>query len=142
MSKRTVSDTVLVSCSLFVFWRISSTSSSEKQLFFITVLAWSARLWLVVWKFVHCCQISIILFLYPRSIGLLLKYQCSTSWLSSRVHVLCLYLRCVWFLRSSFVYLKKEHSQDDDRFSILAIRSAPADNDTQVCCLSPTLCYI
>ena len=53
---------------LCVFWWISSISRSENQPFFIIVLTW-----LVVWKFAHSCQISVILFLYPLCEGLLLK---------------------------------------------------------------------
>ena len=79
----------------------------RKQLFFIIVLNWSASLWLV-WKLEYSCQIFIILFLYPLCVGLLRKWQCSASWLSSQVYVLCLRLWLVWFLNSSFVYLKKE----------------------------------
>ena len=43
------------------------------------------------------------------------------------------------------MFLKKrssQHSQDDDRSPMLAIRRAPADHDTQACCLRPTLCNI
>ena len=36
-----VSDIVLLSCSLFVFWCISIISRSENQPFFIIVLIWS-----------------------------------------------------------------------------------------------------
>ena len=39
-----VSDILLLSCSLFVFWFISSISKSENQPFFIIVLTWSASL--------------------------------------------------------------------------------------------------
>ena len=92
LSKPSVSDAVLVSCSLFVFWSISNILRSENQPFFIIVLTWSASLWLVVWKLVHSCQISIILCLYPCSVGLLLKYQCNVNWLHSLVYVLCLRL--------------------------------------------------
>ena len=69
LSKSSVSYTVLVSCSFF-FWCISSISFSENQTFFLIVLTWSTSLWLVVWKFAHACQISIILFLYARNVGL------------------------------------------------------------------------
>ena len=91
-----------------MFWCIIRITRSENQHFFITVLTWSASLWLVVWKLAHSCQISIILFLYPLCVELLLKYQCSASCLSSLVLVLCLRLWSVWFLQSSFRYLKKK----------------------------------
>ena len=103
-----VSDMVLLSCSLFIFRCISSISSSEKQLFFIIILTWSANLWLVVWKLAYSCQISIILVLYYFCVGSLIKYLCIASLFSSVVHVLCLRLWFVCFLKSSFVYLKKE----------------------------------
>ena len=64
---------LFLSCSLFIFCCISSISRSENQLLFIIVLTWLARLWFVVWKLAHSCQISIILFLYPLCIELLLK---------------------------------------------------------------------
>ena len=73
------SGTVLLPCWLFIFWCISSISSSENQLFFITILTWSASPWLV-WKLEYSCQISIILFLYSLCEGLLLKLQNSVSW--------------------------------------------------------------
>ena len=75
---------------------------------------------MVVWKLEHSCQISIILFLYPLCLVLLLKKQWSASWLSSLVHVLCLRLWSSRFLKSAFVYQKKENSQlsqGDDRVS-------------------------
>ena len=42
-----VSGTVLLSCSSFIIWCISSISRSENQPFFVIVLTWSASLWLV-----------------------------------------------------------------------------------------------
>ena len=101
-----VSGAVLLSCS-FIFWCISSISRSENQPFFIIVLTWSTSLWLVVWKLAHSYQISIILFVYPLCVWLLLKWL-SASRLFSLVHILCLRLWLVWFLNSSFVYRKKE----------------------------------
>ena len=98
--------TVLLLCSLFIFWCISRIS--ENHPFFIILLAWSACLWLVVWKLEHSCQISIILLLYPFCVGLFLKQQCSGSWLSSLVYVFCLRLWLVWFLNSAFMYQKNE----------------------------------
>ena len=65
-------DVFLLSWS-FIFWCISIISSSENQPFFNIVLTWSASLWLVVWKIERSCHISIILFLYPLCVGLLLK---------------------------------------------------------------------
>ena len=47
-------------------------------------------------------------FLYPLYVGLLLNYQCCASCLTSLVHVLRLCIWFLWFLKSSFVYLKKE----------------------------------
>ena len=43
-----VSDIVILSCSLFAFWCISSISRWENQPIFIIVRTWSASLWLVV----------------------------------------------------------------------------------------------
>ena len=57
---------LLLYCWSFIFWCISIISKSENQPFFIIVLTWSACLWLVVWKLESSCQISIILFLYPK----------------------------------------------------------------------------
>ena len=102
-----VSDIVLLSCSLFIFWCISSISRSENKPFFIIVLTWSASLWLV-WKLAHSCLISIILFRYPLCVGFLIKEQCSANWLSSIVHLLCLRLWLEWLLKLSFAYPKKE----------------------------------
>ena len=99
--------TVLLPCWLFVFWCISIISRSEKQPFCIIVLNWSSSLWLVAWKLKHSCQIFIILFLYPHGVGQLLKMQCNASWLCSQVQGFRLCLWLVWFLKSSFVYLKK-----------------------------------
>ena len=99
---------------------------------------WSSSLWLIVWNLVHSCQFSVIIFLHSLCIGLILK--CSVSWLSCLVHVLCLHLWFVWFLRSSLVYLKKEQSTIAGWR--LTIRRAPADHDIQACCLGPTLCHI
>ena len=49
----------------------------------------------------------------------------------------------LWFLKSSFVYLKKR-AANIRRMTIespmLAIRRAPTDRDTQGCCLGHTLC--
>ena len=103
-----LSDIALLSRSLFVSWCVSSISRSENQSFFINFPTWSASLWLVIWKLTPSYQISIILFLNPLCVGLLLKQQCRASWLSYLVHVLCLCLWSVWFFRLSFVYLKKE----------------------------------
>ena len=56
-----MSGTVLLSCSVFIFWCISSISRSKNQHFFIMVLTRSASLWLVVWKLAHSCRIIIII---------------------------------------------------------------------------------
>ena len=98
---------IVLSC-ICVFRGISSISRSENHPFFIIVLTWSASLWLVVWKLIYSCQISIVLFIYPLCEGLLLKQQCSTSWLSSLVHFLRFGLWSLWLLMSSFMYLKRE----------------------------------
>ena len=45
-----VSDIVLLSCSLSIFWCISSISTSENQPFFIIVLTWSANRHSCTWK--------------------------------------------------------------------------------------------
>ena len=139
-----VSDNVLVSYSLFVFWCISCNSRSENPHFFIIVLTWSASLSLV-WKLAHSCSMSIIFFLYQLSIGLLLKQQCNASWLCSLFHLLCLRSWFVWFLRSSFVCLKIK-TANIRRMTIESplktLKRAPADHDTQVCCLDSTLLYI
>ena len=74
-----VCGTILLSCSSFIFSCISSISRSENQTFFFIGLTWSASLWLVIWKLVYSCQISITLFLNPLGKVLLLKYQCSAS---------------------------------------------------------------
>ena len=126
------SDIVLVSCSLFIFWSISSIPRSKNQPFFIIVLT--------------CClkTSSLLLDLYPLWVGLLQKLQCHASWLSSQVRVLCLCLLFLWFLKSSFTYLKR--TANICRMTItslmLAIRRAPADHDNQACCLGTTLRYI
>ena len=109
LSKPCVSETILVSCSFFFFWRISSIFKPRKS----TFLYYCPNL---VRESLACClktcaflpDLSIILFLYALSAELLLKEQCSASWLSSLVHVLRLRLWFVRFLGSSFVYQKKE----------------------------------
>ena len=106
----------IVLCCFYVFLCISR---SENHPFFIIVLTWSASLWLVVGKLAHSCQISIILFLCPPCEGLLLKWQCSASGLSSLAHVLHFYLWSLWFLMSSFMYLKREHPTFAGWWSVL-----------------------
>ena len=52
---------------------IFSTSQSENQLFFNILLTWSENLWLV-FNQVDFAQISIILFLFPLSLKITVKY--------------------------------------------------------------------
>ena len=109
----------------FIFSCISIISSSENQTFFIIVLTGSPSLWLEVWKFESSCQISIILFQYPRCVGLLRKKQWNSSWLSSLVHVLSLGL---WLVCGSFSHYlctwkkNSQHSLNDVRSPMLTIK--------------------
>ena len=129
----------------FIFWCISIISRSYNQPVFIIVLTWSASLCLVVWKLESSCQIPIILFLYPLCVGLLQKLLCSTSWLFSRVYAFCLVLWLMWFLKWRLVFPEKRKaniSMISIGSSILDITGTPADHDTQVWGLIPTLCNI
>ena len=97
----------------------------------------------MVWKLAHSCETSIILFLYPLCEGLLVKLQCSASWLSSLVHVLRLGLWLLWFV---VIRVPEQRPANICRMThgspILTTRRAPADHDTQTCYLGPTLCNI
>ena len=127
LSILSVSDIVLLSCSLFVFLYICNISRSENQLFFIIVLFW------LVWKLVHSCQTSIIIFLYPLYVELLLKsYYCVG--LSALRGSLDRY-SCNWKKNN-------QHLQDDGWVSHIGYRRPPIDHNTHAYCLGPTLCHI
>ena len=101
--------TVLGVCwyvSLYICWWIFCISTSQDQPFFIIVLTWSASLWFVVLYLANSVQMSINIFLYPPSVGFLLKWQYSACLLSSQVNVLLCRLWLGLFICSSFVYLE------------------------------------
>ena len=88
-----VSDIVL-SC-FCVFWCIYRISRSENHPFFIVVLIWSASQWITL-----ACGLKTSTFLPD------LYHSFPIS--SSRAHVLRFGLWSLWFLTSSFMYLKRE----------------------------------
>ena len=59
--------------SLFFCLHNSNNPMTENQPCFIIILIWPASLWLVALNLTSSSQISTILFLYPLSVGLLLK---------------------------------------------------------------------
>ena len=98
-----LSSTVLLYC-LFVFWCISNISRSENQTFFNIVPTWSA-----------CCLKTSTFLLdlnrsFPRSSlwRVVPKIAMQFMLIVFQVHVLRFVLWLLWFLKSSFVYLKKE----------------------------------
>ena len=86
---------------LFIFWCISINSSSENQPVFIIVLTPCLKIRTFLPDPHHSFPISC-------SRRLLLKYQCSTSCLSSPVYAFHLGPWLIGLLKSTFVYLKRD----------------------------------
>ena len=140
-----MSGTVLSSCSLSIFWCISSISKSENLTFFIIFLTWSASPWLVVWKLAHSCQISIV-FSYIIFVKGFSENSCVVqSWLSSLLS--CFAFPSLVIVVPKIVIRVPEKRTANflrmtTRFPMLAIWREPADHDTKASFLGPTLCNI